>query len=106
MTGEIELGGANLLITLIRPENSILKKLLPNVKLVTKWTGPHDYFEALHQGKSIEAFEKMSFTTTKNPSSWKFVQLKDNNHQQNKAQQPPAPIKPKSNFANHGDNSC
>ncbi len=83
-----------------------IKKLLPNMKLVTNWTGPHDYFETIHQGKSIEAFEKMSFTTTKNPSSWKFVQLKDNNHQQNKAQQPPAPIKPKSNFANHGDNSC
>ena len=83
-----------------------IKKLLPNVKLVTNWTGPHDYFEALHQGKNMEAFEKMSFTTTKNPSSWKFVQLKDNNHQQNKAQQPPAPIKPNSNFANQGDNSC
>jgi uncharacterized protein len=93
---------------------SDVKALLPNVKLVPSWNSEEDYFEALRKGKRVDAFERMSFATANNPSSWKSVQLKDDQTRQNKTLQPQGSVtrnqdhkdSAHGDYTDHGDSSC
>ncbi len=55
-----------------------LKTMLPNVKLVSQYKGSEDYFDAIKKGTKHEPFLKMSWVSAKRPSTWKSVELKDN----------------------------
>jgi uncharacterized protein len=91
---------------------SDLKAMLPNVKLVSNWKSTEDYFDTLRKGRRFDAFERMSFATAKNPSSWKSVQLKDNQYRQQVTLQPQMPIgqtrdrDAQITRTNYGDASC
>lgn len=77
-------------------ENDI-KAIFPNVKLVSDYRGPEDYFDAIKKGKANEPFEKMSWAAAKNPSTWRYVVLKNRQMNQNK------PTDKHPNGLEHGD---
>jgi len=84
-----------------------LKSLLPNIKLVSAWNSPEDYFDALRRGKRFDAVERLSFVTAKKPSTWRTVQLKEN--RQAKTMQPQTKqqlAEQKEAFQAKGDVSC
>jgi uncharacterized protein len=90
-----------------------IRAMLPNIKLVTDYKSPEDYFDALRHGRRINAFEKMLFATTNNPSSWKCVQtrasqqLRDSQTQQNRTvQNREHGDVPHGDYTDHGDSSC
>jgi uncharacterized protein len=87
-------------------ENEI-KTMFPNVKLISEYQGPEDYFDAIKKGKINEPFEKMCWATAKNPSTWRHCVLKNNPMKQNT----PTNKQPKGmihgDFTNcHGEKKC
>jgi uncharacterized protein len=87
-------------------ENDI-KTMLPNVKLVSEYKGPEDYFDAIKKGKTNEPFEKMCWITAKNPSTWRGVML--NNKQMNQTNPTDKQLKGMihGDFTNcHGEKKC
>jgi hypothetical protein len=53
-------------------ENDI-KAVFPNVTLITAFKGEEDYFDSIRKGIYHEPFDKMSWITALNPSTWRNV---------------------------------
>ncbi len=68
-----------------------LKSTFPNVKLMSHYAGSEDYFHTFSQGIKNDPFRCMSWKTAKNPSSWKAVQLYDQQERQNQTSIVPLP---------------
>jgi uncharacterized protein len=61
-----------------------IKTMLPNVRLMSQYKGPEDYFDAIKKGIKNEPFQKMCWVTAKKPSVWKSVELRDKPANKNK----------------------
>ncbi len=90
-----------------------LKALLPNIKLVTDCNNAEDYFDASRNGRKINAFEKMLFSSTHSPSAWKPVQViapKETKNDQTKQSKAPPSFEhgniPHGDYTDHGDSKC
>ncbi len=58
-----------------------IKEVMPNIFLITDWHGTQDYFDAFKKNEVFDAFERLSFVSAVNPSTWKNVQLRRSNPQ-------------------------